>query len=54
MGHGCGARFFLLGLLGSDGGLVPGYSGGSVVGCACVVGYRLICGDGLAVLWVTV
>ena len=56
-GHGswlwCWA-FFLLGLLGSDGGLVSGYSGGSVVGCACVVGYRLICGDGLAVLWVTV
>ena len=44
----------MLGLLGSDGGLVSGYSGGSVVGCACVVGYRLICGDGLAVLWVMV
>ena len=54
MGCGCGARFFLLGLLGSDGGLVPGYSGGSVVGCACVVGCRLICGAGLVVLWVVV
>ena len=49
-----GFFFFLLGLLGSNGGLVSGYSGSSVVGYACVVGYRLICGAGLAVLWVTV
>ena len=57
-GHGswlcCWAFFFLLGLLGSNGGLVSGYSGSLVVGCACIVGYRLICGAGLAVLWVTV
>ena len=46
--------FFLLGLLGSNGGLVSGYSGSSVVGYACVVGYHLICGAGLAVLWLTV
>ena len=46
--------FFLLGLLGSNGGLVSGYSGGSEVGCACVVGHRLICGAGLVVLWVVV
>ena len=46
--------FFLLRLLGSDGGSVSGYSSGSVVGCACVVGCYLICGAGLAVLWVAV
>ena len=46
--------FFLLGLLGSDGGSVFGYSGGLVVGCACVVGFCLICGAGLVVLWVAV
>ena len=46
MGRGCGAGFFLLGLLGSN--------GGSVVGCACVVGFCLICGAGLVVLWVAV
>ena len=54
MGRGCGARFFLLWLLGSDGGSVSGYSGGSVVGCAYVVGRRLICGVGLVVLWIVV
>ena len=54
MGRGCGARFFLLGLLGSNGGSVSGYSGGSEVGCACVVGRRLICGAGLAMQWVVV
>ena len=54
MGRGCGVGFFLLGLLGSDGGSVFGYSGGLVVGCACVVGCRLICGVGLVVLWVVV
>ena len=54
MGRCCGAGFFLLGLLGSNGGLVFGYSGGSVVGCACVVGFCLICGVGLVVLWVAV
>ena len=54
MGHGYGAGFFLLGLLGSNGGSMSGYNGGSVVGCACVMGCCLICGAGLVVLWVTV
>ena len=54
IGRGCGVGFFLLGLLGSDGGSVFGYSDGSVVGCACVVGCRLIYGAGLVVLWVAV
>ena len=54
IGRGCGVGFFLLGLLGSDGGLVSGYSDGSVVGCACVVGCCLICGARLAMLWVAV
>ena len=54
MDRGCGVGFFLLGLLGSDGGSVFGYNGGSVVGCACVVGCRLICGARLAMLWVAV
>ena len=54
VGRGCGVGFFLLGLLGSDGGSLSGYSGGSVVGCACVMGCRLICDAGLVMLWVTV
>ena len=54
MGRGSGAGFFLLGLLGSNGGSMSGYNGGSVVGCACVMGCCLICGAGLVVLWVTV
>ena len=54
LGRGCGARFFLLRLLGSDGGSVSSYSGGLVVGCACVVGCSLICGARLVVLWVAV
>ena len=54
IGRGCGVGFFLLGLLGSDGGSVFGYSDGSVGGCACVVGCRLIYGAGLVVLWVAV
>ena len=39
----------VLGLLGNDGSSVFGYCSGSVVGCACVVGCRLICGAGLVV-----
>jgi len=54
MGRGYGAGFFLLGFLGSNGGSMSGYNGGSVVGCACVVGCCLICGAGLVVLWVAV
>ena len=46
--------FFLLGLLGSDGGSMSGYNCGLVVGCACVMACRLICGVGLVVLWVVV
>ena len=41
-------------VLGNDGGLVSSYNGGSVVGCACVMGCYLICGAGLVVLWVVV
>ena len=36
--------FFLLGLLGSDGGSVSGYSGGSVSDLWCLVGYVIGCG----------
>ena len=54
MGRGSGAGFFLLGLLGNDGGSVSSYNGGLVVGCACVMGYRLICGAKLVVMWVVV
>ena len=50
MGRGCGAGFFLLGLLGSDGGSMSGYSCGSVVGYACVVACRMICDARLVVL----
>ena len=35
MGRGCGARFFLLGSLGSDGGSMSGYSGGLVFDLWC-------------------
>ena len=46
--------FFLLGLLGCDGGSMSGYSYGLVVSCACIVACRLICCAGLVVLWVVV
>ena len=32
MGRGCGVGFFLLGLLGSDGGSMSGYDGGLMSG----------------------
>ena len=49
-----GFFFFLLGLLGNDGGSMFGYNGCLVVGYACVVGRRLICRARLVVLWVAV
>ena len=35
-------------------GSVSCYNDGSVVGCVCVMGCRLICGARLVVLWVVI
>ena len=35
-------------------GSVSCYNDGSVVGCVCVMGCRLICGASLVVLWVVI
>ena len=62
VGHGC-HHWFSRGLWVSlsmwpwamgRGGSVSCYNDGSVVGCVCVMGYCLICGARLVVLWVVI
>ena len=48
MGHGCGAGLFFC--LACWVAMVVWCLATTVVGCACVVGFRLICGAGLVVL----
>ena len=48
VGHGCGAGLFFC--LACWVAMVVWCLATTVVGCACVVGFRLICGAGLVVL----